>query len=92
MITPNPDLYGPLWIQATIIFLLGTVGNFSNYIESKFSDDEMWNGYFFELALVRYAFVMVYSFGFGVPILLYFAFKCMGNPLSLPIVTHLLCS
>lgn len=39
MITPNPDLYGPLWIQATIIFLLGTVGNFSNYIESKFSDD-----------------------------------------------------
>lgn len=37
-IQPNPDMYGPFWIQTTLIFLLGTVGNFSNYLYSKFSD------------------------------------------------------
>jgi hypothetical protein len=38
-IKSNPDFYGPLWIAGTILFLLSTIGNFSNYIESKFSND-----------------------------------------------------
>jgi len=37
-IRPNPDFYGPFWIMTTIVFLLGTIGNFSNYLLSKFSD------------------------------------------------------
>jgi len=36
-IRPNPDFYGPLWIFTTLIFLLGSVGNLSNYLLSKFS-------------------------------------------------------
>lgn len=80
-IQPNPDFYGPLWIHTTLIFLLGTVGNISNYIYSKFSDDEEWDKYFFELELVRYAFVLVYAYAAGVPVLLYFALKFLGAPL-----------
>ena len=39
LIRPNPDFYGPFWILTTIVFLLGMVGNFANYMLSKFSDD-----------------------------------------------------
>lgn len=38
-IQPNPDFYGPFWILTTLILLLGTVGNLSRYIYSKFSSD-----------------------------------------------------
>lgn len=90
-IQPNPDFYGPLWIQTTLIFLLGMIGNFSNYIYSKFSDAEVWNGYFFELELVRYAFVLVYSFAIGVPVILYFVMRFMGATLPLPqVCSHLI--
>jgi hypothetical protein len=91
-IQPNPDFYGPFWIQTTLIFLLGTVGNFSNYIYSKFSGNEVFDGYFFELALVRYGFVLVYAYAAGIPVLLFFVLRFIGNPLPLPQVTLTLCS
>jgi hypothetical protein len=45
----NPDFYGPFWIMTTLIMLLGFVGNFSNYLLSKFSSGEVWDKYFFRL-------------------------------------------
>lgn len=83
-IEPNPDFYGPFWIHTTLIFLLGTVGNIANYIYSKFSNDEMWNGYFFQLELIRYAFILVYAYGIGIPLVLYFVLKFLGAALPLP--------
>jgi hypothetical protein len=74
----NPDLYGPFWALTTLVFLLGTVGNFSNYLLSKFSDGDVWNGYFFHLELVRYAVVAIYTFGAGVPLTLYFLLKFLS--------------
>ena len=71
--------------MTTIIFLMGIVGNFANYITSKFSDDEVWNGYFFKLELVRYATLFVYSFAAGVPFTLFLMFKFMKcNDLGFP--------
>lgn len=32
LIKPSPDFYGPFWTMATIVCLLGIVGNFANYI------------------------------------------------------------
>lgn len=49
LIKPNPDFYGPFWIMTTIVFLLGMVGNFANYVLSKFSNGYQWEGYFFKL-------------------------------------------
>lgn len=74
-IKPNPDFYGPFWIVTTIIFLLGSIGNISTYILSKFMDGPAWDGYLFKLELVRYALILMYSFGLGVPVTLYFIFK-----------------
>ena len=47
----------------------------------------MWDGYFFDLSLVRYAFVMIYVYAAGVPLLLFFVLKLMGAPLPLPQVS-----
>ena len=84
-IKPNPDFYGPFWIYTTLVILLGIVGNFANYFLSKFSDGDVWKGYFFKLELVRYAITLVFSFGAGVPVILFFMLKFMKcNPLSFP--------
>lgn len=32
----RPDLYGPIWIQTTLMFLLVCMGNLSRYISSGF--------------------------------------------------------
>lgn len=69
-IRPNPDLYGPFWILTTIIFLLGSTGNLARYFYNWEKTE-----YIFRLQLVRYGVVLVYSFGFGVPALLYFLLK-----------------
>jgi len=85
LIKPNPDFYGPFWILTTIIFLLGIVGNFANYMLSKFSNSLDFEGYFFKLELVRYAFVMVYTFGLGVPLTMLVLFKFLKcNQLTFP--------
>lgn len=49
----NPDFYGPFWILTTLIVLVGTVGNFSNYFLSIFSSGLVWEGYFFKLEYIR---------------------------------------
>ena len=39
LIGKNPDLWGPLWITTTLIFLLFAAGNFSNYLSSSDKDN-----------------------------------------------------
>jgi len=85
VIRPNPDFYGPFWILTTLIFLLSSTGNLSRYFENWERDE-----YIFKLELVRYGVVILYSFGFGLPILLYFVMKFLGgNNISLPEVHHI---
>jgi hypothetical protein len=31
----NPDLYGPFWIFATLVYIVAVAGNFSNFIDSN---------------------------------------------------------
>jgi hypothetical protein len=79
----NPDFYGPFWILTTLIMLLGFVGNLSNYLLSKFSSGEMWEKYFFKLEFIREALILVYTFGFGVPVAIYFILKVKVEKLSI---------
>ena len=34
----NPDLYGPFWIFATLVYIVAVTGNISNYIDSTGED------------------------------------------------------
>lgn len=61
----KPDLYGPLWIVTTIIFLLSLAGNLSRYL-SNLGEAQ----FYFKMELFRYSVIIGYSFGFGFPILL----------------------
>lgn len=70
----NPDLYGPFWLLTTLIFLLSSTGNLSRYFYNWSKDV-----YIFKLELVRYGVLIVYSFGFGFPILLHFVIKLLGG-------------
>ena len=83
----NPDFYGPFWILTTIFFLLGFIGNITSYINYKIDGVVPPKGYF-ELQDIRYAFIVIYSFGIGAPVILYFTLKFMGNELKLPDVIH----
>ena len=83
----NPDLYGPFWLMTTIIFLLSSTGNLSRYFFNWDKSDV----YLFKLELVRLGVIVVYSFGFGVPTILYFVMKFLGcSRLTLPEVPNLL--
>jgi hypothetical protein len=64
----------------TIIFLLSSTGNLSRYFYN-------WSKYvyIFQLELVRYGVLIVYSFGFGFPTALHFIIKFLGGTkLTLP--------
>lgn len=79
----NPDFYGPFWLLTTIIFLVSSTGNLSRYFYNWTKD-----AYIFKLELVRYAVLVVYSFGFQVPIAGHFIMKFLGvTRLTLPQVT-----
>lgn len=59
---------------------MSSTGNLSRYFYNWTKD-----AYIFKLELVRYAVLIVYSFGFGVPTALYFVMKFLGiTNLSLP--------
>ena len=80
-VSGNPDFYGPFWILTTIIFLLSSTGNLSRYFYNFHKDYD----YIFKLELVRWAVVIIYTFGFGTPTAIYFILKCMGQRrLTLP--------
>ena len=66
--------------MTTIIFLLSSTGNLSRYFSKNDKSD-----FLFKLELVRLGVVVVYSFGFGVPTVLYFVMKFFGcSRLTLP--------
>ena len=83
MTKSNPDFYGPFWIFTTIILLLGFVGNFSNYLLSMFSSGEVWDKYFCKLEYIREAITLIYTFGFGVAVALFFILKVKGEKMEL---------
>ena len=69
-IETKPDLYGPFWIFTTIIFLIALIGNFSTYF---YAEDK--NNFVYDYSHVPHAFFIIYGFGIGAPIVLWFIMK-----------------
>lgn len=74
----KPDLWGPFWICTTLIFMLASVGNFESYL--SFSDKTK---YIFRYDYVPVAAIVVYSIGFGLPIILGIIMKCFGTEITI---------
>jgi hypothetical protein len=72
-IQTNPDLYGPLWINVTLIFTIAICGNIANYLSSN--GDMEWHYDFNKVGLAAST-VMTYTL--GVPTALWFFFWFRG--------------
>jgi len=75
--TPSVDLYGPFWTLTTLIFSLFVFSSFTaslvNYLSPKTDEP-----YSFDFTLLSVAVTLVYSYGLGLPALVWIALRYMG--------------
>lgn len=74
----KPDLWGPFWIYTTLIFMISVAGNFSSYLSA--SDRTKYE---YDFRYTPFASLLIYSIGFGTPILLAIIMKCFGSEITL---------
>ncbi|KAK3138596.1 hypothetical protein QOZ80_5AG0370910 [Eleusine coracana subsp. coracana] len=79
-IDANPDMYGPLWITTTLIFMLATFGNFATYLIQKKKDLDIWN---FDVGYFNWAASVMYGYAIIVPAVFFFLFQYFGSRPSL---------
>ncbi|KAG5533365.1 hypothetical protein RHGRI_027525 [Rhododendron griersonianum] len=80
-IDSNPDLYGLVWISATLMFVIASLGNFSTYLMDKRSDSSTsWS---FDVNYVNVAACAIYGYIVIVPLAFYFLLQYLGSKPSL---------
>ncbi|URE00568.1 Yip1 domain [Musa troglodytarum] len=62
----SPDLYGPVWISATLVFMLAALGNYGTYLIQKRSEPNDW------------AACVVFGYAVAVPAAFYFLLQYFG--------------
>ncbi|KAH7106804.1 Yip1-domain-containing protein [Auriculariales sp. MPI-PUGE-AT-0066] len=73
-LAPAPDLYGPFWTLTTVIFSLFVFSGLASSITAYLSDKPPE----YDFQLLSIAVGLVYSYGLGVPILLWLALRYLG--------------
>lgn len=70
----NPDLYGPLWIATTVVFILFLGGTINRYLSET-------NGtqFVYDFTLLSGAAGLVYGYTLFVPVVLFLALKYFGS-------------
>ncbi|RRT56223.1 hypothetical protein B296_00039181, partial [Ensete ventricosum] len=72
----SPDLYGPVWISATLVFMLAALGNYGTYLIQKRSEP---NGdWEFDVSYVDWAACVVFGYAIAVPAAFYFLLQYFG--------------
>lgn len=80
-IDANPDLYGPVWISTTLVFLLAAFGNCATYLMQKKGDPSLaWN---YDVNYVNWAACVIYGYTLAVPAAFYFLLRYFGSNVSL---------
>ncbi|XP_074574606.1 uncharacterized protein LOC141831064 [Curcuma longa] len=77
----NPDLYGPIWISATLIVILAILGNVGTYLMRKGSDPS--TTWMFDVSYIDWAACIIFGYAIAVPALFYFLFYYFGSATSL---------
>lgn len=71
----NPDLYGPFWTCATLVFLCAMGGNYAVYLSSsRFGD-----AFDFDISKVSMSTALIYGYANLWPVGLYFTLQCFGG-------------
>ncbi|XP_068643853.1 uncharacterized protein [Aristolochia californica] len=80
-IDENPDLYGPLWISTTLIFMFTALGNCATYFMDKRTDKSTtWT---FDVSKINVAAGVSYGYVGAVPVAYYFLLQYLGSNASL---------
>ena len=82
LIKNNPDLYGPIWIYTSLILLISSTGSLTRTLQGN-------NNKNFFQEFIPIAGIVIYSVGFGLPILIAFLMKIFGNSLG---IVHVICT
>ncbi|GMH49652.1 hypothetical protein TrVE_jg5209 [Triparma verrucosa] len=68
----NPDAYGPFWITMTLVFVVSVTSNINQWVHSTEDDFES------DIDSLLNAMWIIYTFSFGIPLISYFALRCLG--------------
>ena len=82
LIKDNPDLYGPIWIYTSLIILISATGSLTRTLQGH-------NNKNFFQEFIPIAGTLIYSIGFGLPILITFLMKLFGITLGF---VHVICT
>ncbi|WOL14977.1 hypothetical protein Cni_G23758 [Canna indica] len=77
----NPDLYGPVWISATLIFMLAALGNVGTYLKQKGVDPS--TTWIFDVSYINWAACIIFGYALAVPAAFYFLLHYFGHSASL---------
>ncbi|ERN08052.1 hypothetical protein AMTR_s00012p00263140 [Amborella trichopoda] len=77
----NPDLYGPVWISTTLVFMLAALGNCATYLMLKRTSSEtLWS---FDVSYINWAACAIYGYVIVVPVAFYFLLQYLGTSSNL---------
>lgn len=72
----TPDLYGPFWVCATLVFLIAMGGQYASYLSGDENKRASWN---FDARDVATSAATTYGYVFVVPFLFYVSLRCFAN-------------
>ena len=72
----TPDLYGPFWVCATLVFLIAMGGQYASYLSGDAKKRASWN---FDARDVATSAATTYGYAFVVPFALYWVVRCFAN-------------
>ena len=68
---PGPDIYGPFWLAATLVFVCTTFGNYARYMSSRAQGENAIQEWYFDVDKVTTTFSIFYGY-FLAPVALHF--------------------
>ncbi|EGG18851.1 Yip1 domain-containing protein [Cavenderia fasciculata] len=77
LIKENPDLYGPVWVSTSLVFIIAISANLNEYFQT---DHTLWKA---DIQKVVYSAIAIYGYSFVVPFILWAVFKWMKLGLRL---------
>ena len=72
----TPDLYGPFWVCATLVFLIAMGGQYASYLSGNAATRAAWS---FDPRAVAASAAAAYGYVFFVPAVVYFCLRCVAN-------------
>mmetsp|Transcript_4651 Transcript_4651/g.7495 ORF Transcript_4651/g.7495 Transcript_4651/m.7495 type:complete len:355 (+) Transcript_4651:78-1142(+) len=79
----NPDLYGPVWISSTVVFMLAATGNFASWIQFAASHGMQATGWVYDFTKMTAGATIIYAYTFLIPLILFLAMRYAGSRLGL---------